>query len=138
MAPGRKISKLWESLFHRSRLDRELDEELHEYLDGLIEKKIRSGQDPAAARRDALREMGELRQIKAEVQQVRAGAGIDALWQDIRFTCRSLLRKPEFAAVVVLTFALGIGTNTAIFSVVNTVLIRPLPYRDSSQLALVW
>jgi predicted permease len=63
---------------------------------------------------------------------------IDALWQDIRFSCRSLIRRPAFALVAIFTFALGIGANTAIFSVVNAVLIQPLPYRDPSRLTFVW
>jgi predicted permease len=64
--------------------------------------------------------------------------GIDALWQDVRFACRSLVRRPGFAAVAILTFALGIGANTAIFSIVNAALIQPLPYKDSGQLGFVW
>jgi putative ABC transport system permease protein len=63
---------------------------------------------------------------------------INALWQDIRFSCRSLIRRPAFALVAIFTFALGIGANTAIFSVVNAVLIQPLPYRDPSRLTFVW
>src|SRR5262245_2620017 len=138
MALRRKLSRLWQLFFERSRLDRELDQELRDYLDGLIEKKIHDGQDPAAARRAALLEMGGMTQVKADVHRNRIGAGIEAVWQDVRFTCRSLWRKPAFAVVAILTFALGIGANTAIFSVVNTILIQPLPYKDSSQLVFVW
>src|SRR5215831_3061534 len=65
-------------------------------------------------------------------------AVIDAVWQDIRFACRSLVRRPGFAAVAILTFALGIGANTAIFSIFNAALIQPLPYKDSGQLGFVW
>lgn len=138
MAFSRKLVLLWRSLFQRRRLDAELDEELRQYLEDLIEKKVRGGLHPAAARREAMAEMGGLVPIRRDVQRVRAGAGIEALWQDIRFSCRALIRRPGFAAVAILTFALGIGANTAIFSVVNSVLIQPLPYRDSDQLAFVW
>jgi len=138
MALRRKLARLWQVLFQRSRLDRELDEELRAYLNDLIEKKIAAGADPAAARREAMLEMGGVTQVRADVQRIRIGAGIDALWHDIRFTCRTLVRKPAFAVVAILTFALGIGANTAIFSVVNETLIQPLPYKDSSQLAFVW
>jgi predicted permease len=138
MGLGRKLKRLWQSLFQSSRLDAELDEELRAYLDGLIEKKIQSGMDPAAARRAAMLEMGGLRQVRADVQRVRTGAAIDALWQDVRFTCRALARRPAFVIVATLTFGLGIGANTAIFSVVNATLIQPLPYKDSNQLAFVW
>src|SRR5262249_2618311 len=65
-------------------------------------------------------------------------AAIDAVWQDVRFACRSLVRRPGFAAVAILTFALGIGANTAIFSIFNAALILPLPYKDSEQLGFVW
>jgi len=134
----RRLSSMWKSLVYGSRMDRELDEELRSYLDGLIEKKIRSGLDPAAARRRALIEMGGISQVRAEVRGVRAGAGLAALVQDVPFALRCLIRRPSLAVVAIVTFALGIGANTAIFSVVNSVLIRPLPYRDSSRLVFVW
>jgi len=138
MALGRKLARLWQVLFHRNRLDRELDAELCAYVEDVIEKKIRAGADSASARREAMLEMGGMTQVRADVQRIRIGAGIDALWHDIRFTCRSLVRKPAFALVAIVTFALGIGANTAIFSVVNATLIQPLPYKDSSQLTFVW
>jgi len=138
MSIRRTLGTLWQSLFRTSRLDRELDEELRGYLDDLIEKKIRAGADRASARRAAMIEMGGMTQVKAEVRRVRPGAGIEALWQDARFTWRALIRKPAFAAVTIITFALGIGTNTAIFSIVNSILIQPLPYRDASELVSVW
>src|SRR6185295_9252161 len=71
----------------------------------------------------------------------RGGAllnAIEGVWRDIRFTSRSLIRKPAFSLVAIATFALGVGANTAIFSVVNAILIQPLPYKDSSQLAFIW
>lgn len=138
MALRRILLSMWKSLFQRSRLDRELDDELRDYLEGLIQKGIKAGQDPAAARRAAMIEMGGVTQVKAAVQRGRYGAGIDAVWQDVRFTLKSLIRKPAFAIVAILTFALGVGANTAIFSVVNTVLIQPLPYKNPSELVLVW
>jgi hypothetical protein len=138
MSIRRTLATLWQSLFRRSQLDRELDDELRGYLDDLIQKKIRAGQDPATARRAAMIEMGGMTQVKVEVRRARPGAGIDALWQDVRFSWRALLRKPAFATVTIITFALGIGSNTAIFSIVNSILIQPLPYRDPSQLVSVW
>ena len=138
MAIGGKLRRLWQSLFQSARLDAEVDEELHNYLEGLIEKKVRAGQDPVSARRSAMAEMGGLTPLRRDVQRLRIGAGLDALWQDIRFTCRALTRRPAFAAVAVITFALGIGANTAIFSVVNATLIQPLPYENSDRLVFVW
>jgi predicted permease len=138
MQAVRKLVSLWRSLFQKARLDRELDDELQAYLDGLIERKIRAGEDPAAARRAALLETGGMSEVKAAVQRARIGAGIDAIFHDIRFTLRSILRRPAFAFIVILTFAFGVGANTAIFSIVNAVLIQPLPYKDSSRLTFVW
>jgi len=82
-------------------------------------------------------EMGGLTPLRRDVQRLRIGAGLDALWQDIRFTCRALTRRPAFAAVAVITFALGIGANTAIFSVIDGVLLKPLPYAHGNQLVVI-
>lgn len=135
---GRRLLKLWQSLFQHSQLDRELDDELQDYLDGLIEKNVRAGMDAAAARKAAMVEMGGLPHVKDEVRRVRAGAGFLGALQDVRFACRSLTRRPAFAIVAICTFALGIGANAAIFSVVNTMLLEPLPYKNSSELTFVW
>jgi putative ABC transport system permease protein len=134
----RKLRSLWHTLFRRSHLDRELDEELQDYLEGLIEQNVCAGMDPAAARKAALIEMGGLPQVRADVQRIRSGAGVLGAMQDMRFAARSLVRRPAFAIVAICTFALGIGANSAIFSVVNAVLIRPLPYENSAQLGLVY
>src|SRR5690242_5756956 len=138
MALGRSISRLWHTLFRSRQLDDEVDEELRAHLEELVERNIRAGLHPIEARRGAMAEMGGLTSIRRDIQRVRIGAGIDALWQDFRVACRSLIRKPAFAAVAIVTFALGIGANTAIFSLVNATLIQPLPYKDSGQLAFVW
>src|SRR6476661_701332 len=114
MTFGRKLARLWQALVQRQRLDTELDEELQQYLEGLVEKNIRAGQDSVSARRLAMAEMGGLTGIRRDVQRVRAGAAVEALWQDIRFAMRGLIRRPAFAAVAIITFALGIGANTAI------------------------
>lgn len=138
MALGRKLSRLWQTFFRSRQLDAEVDEELQAYVEELVDRNMRAGLDPIEARRAAMTEMGGLTPIRRDVQRVRLGAGIDALWQDFRLACRSLIRKPAFAVVAIVTFALGIGANTAIFSVVNATLIQPLPYKDSGQLAFVW
>ena len=138
MALGRRVYRLWHTLFRSSQLDAEVDEELRAHLEELVERNIRGGLDPIEARHAAMSEMGSLTPIRRDIQRVRIGAGIDALWQDFRLACRSLIRKPVFAVVAIVTFALGIGANTAIFSVVNATLIQPLPYKDSDQLGFVW
>ena len=134
MLPPRWLSLLWRNLFHKASLDRELDEELRAYVELLADEKIKAGMGAEAARRAALLEIGGVEQVKEQVREVRIGAMLETILQDIRYSVRLLGKNPSFAVVAVLTIALGVGANTAIFSVVNAVLLRPLPYKDSERL----
>jgi putative ABC transport system permease protein len=122
------------SLFRKERVEQEMDDELRFHLECQIEENLQSGMSPEEARYAALRQFGGIEQIKEECREARGLAFLESLLQDLRFGLRQLRRNPGFTAVAVVTLALGIGLNTAIFSVVNALLFRPLPVRHPEQI----
>jgi hypothetical protein len=117
------------------RFERDLEEELRFHIDRQIQENLAAGMTPQQARSAALREIGGVEQIKEECREVKAFTAIETLVQDFRLAVRTFRRRAGFAFAALSILAFGIGSSTAIFSVVNGVLLNPLPYRASKRQA---
>jgi hypothetical protein len=122
------------ALLQTERVEAELDEELESYLEASAANKQRSGMTEEAARRAALAEIGSRNAVKHQVWSTRWESTLEGLLQDIRISLRFLAKSPGFTGVAILSIALGIGGNTAIFTLIHQVLLRNLPVRDPQQL----
>ncbi|MBI1354183.1 MAG: FtsX-like permease family protein [Acidobacteria bacterium] len=128
----------WRRFRRRDEADAEQREELEFYLDVTTEELIARGMDPQAAREAARRKLGSPTLIREEIYRMNTWTFLEGLLRDARHALRMIRRNPGFSAAAILSLALGIGANTAIFSVVNAVLIRPLPYPDADALVGVF
>jgi hypothetical protein len=126
------------ALFRKEQVEQEMDEELRGYLDVAAKEKMRAGMSRDEALRAARVEMGSMESVKEGVCAAGWEFSVETLWQDLRYGARQLRRDPGFAAVAVLSLALGIGATTAVFSIVDTVFLRPLPHPDQDRLVSIW
>jgi macrolide transport system ATP-binding/permease protein len=135
--PGRVVS-LFRNFFRRNAVEQALDAELNSSVELLTEEKMKEGLSHPEARRKALIELGGIEQVKEEVRAIRLGRFLDAFARDLRFAVRQLRHNTGFTATVIVTLALAIGANTAIFSLVNALMLKSLPYSHPERLGTIY
>ncbi|MGC2402229.1 MAG: ABC transporter permease, partial [Acidobacteriaceae bacterium] len=133
-----RLRSLAVNLLRKDKVEHQLDEELRAYIETVTDEKIAAGMSAAEARRTTLAEFGGIEQVKQAVREHRAGTGVEALWQDARYGWRQLRRSPGFTAAVVVTLGLSIGANAAIFSIVNALMLKSLPYPEPERLGTIF
>lgn len=134
MSLFRRIS----NLFSRSKVEQEIDDELRSHIEMRIEDSMAGGMSPEEARRDALLRFGNATVTKEQVAAVDTAYALDSFGRDVRYAVRQLRKSLGFTLTAIVTLALGIGANTAIFSLVHTFLLRPLPYPRAARLVMIW
>jgi putative ABC transport system permease protein len=126
--------KRWQGFRGKGKFEREMNEELRFHIEKQTAANIAAGMTPEEARREARLELGAVEGVKENCREERHGFWLEALWSHVRYGLRMMRRDPGFTVVVVLTLALGIGANSAVFSAIDAILLRPLPFPNGDQL----
>src|SRR5215813_11395709 len=126
------------ALRQRETVINDIDREMRLHVEMQVDANIKAGMSQLEAREKAMRSFGSLNRAVAAAYDVKGGGVFETLTQDIRYGVRMLAKHKAFTSIAIITLALGIGANTAIFSVVNELLLRPLPYRDAERITTVW
>jgi predicted permease len=132
-----RLRSVWRNIVDRDRVERDLDDEMTATLHLLIDEKIAAGVDPVEAKRRAMIELNRIEPIKERVRDIRTGMFIDTLLQDVTYAFRHMRRSPGFAAAAIVTLALAIGANTAIFTMLNVIALRRLPIAEPDKLLAI-
>ena len=133
-----RLASIVRWIARRERAEQDLNDELQAFIDMAADAEVRDGATAPEARRRAALQLGGLEQAKERVRGARHGAWLDVAGRDVRNGLRQIRRNPAFSTVAIATLALGIGGMTAMFSAVDAVLIRPLPYADADRLVMIW
>lgn len=133
-----RIKSVLRNLLRKQEVETRLEDEVRSYVDMLTDERIASGMPAAEARRATLAEIGGIEQVKQAVRERRAGASMELLWRDAHYGLRQMWRNPGFSVTVIVTLALSIGANTAIFSVVNALVLTSLPYSHPERLGTIF
>src|SRR5215204_1876255 len=126
------------ALRHRDNVIEDIDREMRSHVELQVEANLKAGMSPEEARENAMRSFGNVNRAVDAAYDVKGGGLFETLAQDIRYGLRMLAKHKAFTSIAVVTLALGIGANTAIFSVVNELLLQPLPYRDAERIVMLW
>jgi predicted permease len=133
-----RTTSMLRNLFRKRQVENQLDDEVHAYVNMLTDERIAAGMSASEARRTAQAEFGGIEQVKQAVRDHRAGTNVELLWQDARFGLRQLRRNPGFTWTAIVTLALSIGANTAIFSIVNALMLKSLPYSQPERMGTIY
>jgi predicted permease len=133
-----RITSVLRNIFRKRQVENQLEDEVHAYVNMMTDERIAAGVSASEARRSAQAEFGGIEQVKQAVRDHRAGTGLELLWQDVRFGMRQLRRNPGFTWTAIVTLALSIGANTAIFSIVNALMLKSLPYSHPERMGTIY